>query len=175
MIRIKPKLAAVRAWFLRRRQSDGQSTKAPAGRSTGSLTRRMISIAGLWISVLLVGGGFALGLRIDQDASYWTTVLPSMLTVSFGMAIAVAPLTTAVLSSVDDHHVGTASGLNSAVSRAGGLIVTALVGIVLSRSGAALIAGLHGAALAGAGLALIASLTAFATLGGGSARPKRKG
>ena len=49
-------------------------------------------------------------LRIDQEASYWTTVLPSMLTVSLGMAIAVAPLTTAVLSSVDDHHVGTASG-----------------------------------------------------------------
>ena len=55
-------------------------------------------------------------------------------------------------------------GLNSAVSRAGGLIVTALLGIVLSRQGAALIAGLHGAALAGAGLALISSLTAFATL-----------
>ena len=67
MIRIKPKLAAVRAWFLRRRQSDGQSTKAPAGRSTGSLTRRMISIAGLWISVLLVGGGFALD-RVLSEA-----------------------------------------------------------------------------------------------------------
>jgi hypothetical protein len=87
------------------------------------------------------------------------------------MAIAVAPLTTAVLSAVDDHHVGTASGLNSAVSRAGGLIVTALLGVVLSRSGEALIGGLHGAALAGAGLSLIASLMAFATLGSsGTAR-----
>jgi EmrB/QacA subfamily drug resistance transporter len=140
----------------------------------GKLAARIGPRWPLTIGPLLVAGGFALGLRIDQDASYWTSVLPSMLTVSLGMAIAVAPLTTAVLSSVDDHHVGTASGLNSAVSRAGGLIVTALVGIVLSRSGAALIAGLHGAALAGAGLALIASLTAFATLGGGSARGKRK-
>ena len=67
------------------------------------------------------------------------------------MAIAVAPLTTAVLSSVDEHHVGTASGLNSAVSRAGGLIATALLGIVLSRQGAALVAGFHGAALVGVG------------------------
>ena len=80
------------------------------------------------------------------------------------MAIAVAPLTTAVLSSVDDHHVGTASGLNSAVARGGGLIATALLGIVLSRQGAALVAGFHGAALVGAALALVSSLTAFATL-----------
>ena len=85
------------------------------------------------------------------DASYWTSVLPAILTVSSGMAIAVAPLTTAVLGSVDDHHVGTASGLNSAVSRGGGLIVTALLGVVLSQQGAALIAGLHAAALVGAG------------------------
>ena len=29
-------------------------------RITGSLARRMIAIAALWISVLLIGGGFAL-------------------------------------------------------------------------------------------------------------------
>src|SRR6185503_15873500 len=118
--------------------------------------------------------GFALALRIGADGDYLTTVLPSILAVSAGMAIAVAPLTTAVLGAVDEHHVGTASGLNSAVSRAGGLIVTALAGLVLSRAGAALIAGLHGAALAGAGLALASSLTAFATLGGAGARKPRK-
>lgn len=37
------------------------------GPSTGSLTRRMISIAALWITVLLVGGGFALD-RVLSDA-----------------------------------------------------------------------------------------------------------
>ena len=31
-----------------------------SGRMTGSLARRMIAIAALWISVLLIGGGFAL-------------------------------------------------------------------------------------------------------------------
>jgi predicted MFS family arabinose efflux permease len=139
----------------------------------GKLAARIGPRWPLTIGPLLVAAGFALGLRIDSHASYWTSVLPSMLTVSLGMAIAVAPLTTAVLSSVDDHHVGTASGLNSAVSRAGGLIVTALAGIVLSRAGAALIAGLHAAALAGAGLALIASLTALATLGSSDARRHR--
>jgi EmrB/QacA subfamily drug resistance transporter len=134
----------------------------------GKLAARIGPRWPLTIGPLLVAGGFVLGLRIAEDGSYWSTVLPSIVTVSLGMAIAVAPLTTAVLSAVDEHHVGTASGLNSAVSRAGGLIVVALAGIVLSRSGAALIAGLHDAALAGAGLALIASLTAFATLGAGT-------
>lgn len=33
---------------------------ALASLTTGSLARRMIAIAALWISVLLIGGGFAL-------------------------------------------------------------------------------------------------------------------
>lgn len=118
----------------------------------------------LTIGPLLVAAGFALALRIGADTSYWTSVLPSILMVSAGIAVAVAPLTTAVLSSVDEHHVGTASGLNSAVARGGGLIATALLGIVLSQRGEALIAGFHGAAIVGAALALVSSLTAFALL-----------
>ncbi|HEV7660269.1 MAG TPA: MFS transporter [Allosphingosinicella sp.] len=131
----------------------------------GKLAARIGPRWPLTIGPLLVAGGYALGMRIDVGGNYWTTVLPSILAVSAGMAIAVAPLTTAVLSAVDEHHVGTASGLNSAVSRSGGLIVVALLGAVLSQQGAGLIAALHGAALAGAGLALLSSLTAFATLG----------
>lgn len=120
----------------------------------------------LAIGPLLVAAGFALAVRIGADGDYWTTVLPSLLLISAGMAIAVAPLTTAVLSSVEDSHAGTASGLNSAVSRTGGLIATALLGFVLSRQGEALIDGFHGAALAFGALALVSSLTAFTTLGG---------
>ena len=115
---------------------------------------------------LLVAAGFALALRIGGESGYWTSVLPPILAVSAGMAIAVAPLTTAVLGAVDEHHVGTASGLNSAVSRGGGLIVVALLGTVLSQRGPALIAAFHGAALAGAGLALASSLIAWTTLAG---------
>lgn len=41
--------------------ADSQSNgPAPSSRMTGSLARRMIAIAALWISVLLIGGGFAL-------------------------------------------------------------------------------------------------------------------
>lgn len=130
----------------------------------GKLAARIGPRWPLTLGPLLVAGGFALALRIGAETSYWTSVFPAIFAVSAGMAIAVAPLTTAVLSAVEESHVGTASGLNSAVARGGGLIAVALLGAVLSHQGAALIAGFHGAALAGVALALISSLTAFATL-----------
>ena len=136
----------------------------------GKLAARLGPRWPLTIGPLIVAGGFLLGLRIDADSNYWTSVLPSIVAVSAGMAVAVAPLTTAVLGSVDEHHVGTASGLNSAVSRSGGLIVVALLGAVLSLQGAELIAGLHSAAMIGAAVALASSLIAFATLGGSHLR-----
>jgi len=71
----------------------------------------------------------------------------------------VAPLTASVLGAVDEQHVGTASGFNSAVARAGGLIATALLGVVLSREGEALIAGFH-LALIGSAIAAVAASAA---------------
>ena len=81
------------------------------------------------------------------------------------MAVAVAPLTASVLGSVDEKHVGTASGFNSAVARTGGLIATALLGAVLSQQGAKLIGGFHTAMFASAAGASIAALVALSMLG----------
>jgi hypothetical protein len=108
-------------------------------------------------------------LRI-AGGSYWTEILPTVLLLSIGMAIAVAPLTTAVLASVSAAHTGTASGLNSAVARTGGLVATALLGAVLSLRGEALIAGFHSAAIVCAVASAAAALCAFLMLGGGSGR-----
>ena len=74
--------------------------------------------------------------RMAGGGDYWTTVLPAILVMAVGMSGAVAPLTTAVLSSVDAEHTGSASGFNSAVSRTGGLIATAMLGAVLAARGA---------------------------------------
>ena len=84
-----------------------------------------------------------------------------MLVIAIGMAGAVAPLTTAVLMSVDDRHVGAASGLNSAVARTGGLVATALIGSVLAAAGPALVSAFGVAAVVGAALCLGASLSAW--------------
>jgi predicted MFS family arabinose efflux permease len=118
----------------------------------------------LTIGPIVCGGGFALLARLDPQGSFWTSILPGMVVLALGMAGAVAPLTTAVLSSVDDAHAGTASGFNSAIARTGGLIATALAGAVMAQSGPALTTAFHGAALIGAALAVAAGFVAFLTL-----------
>ncbi len=113
----------------------------------------------------VVAAGFLLATRIPDGGSYWTTILPAILVMAAGMAGAVAPLTTAVLSSVDSRHTGTASGFNSAVARTGGMIATALLGAVLSQHGEALTSAFRTSAVVAAALSLAAALSAFALLG----------
>jgi EmrB/QacA subfamily drug resistance transporter len=135
-----------------------------ASRLAGRLTEKIGPRWPLTIGPIVTGLGFALMLRADPHASYWTSILPGMAVIALGMAGAVAPLTTAVLSSVDDRHTGTASGFNSAIARTGGLIATALGGAVLSQVGADLIGAFHVAAIVGAILAVASGIAAFATL-----------
>ncbi len=135
-----------------------------ASRTMGALAARIGPRLPLTVGPLVVAGGFALATRIGVDASYWTSVLPAVLVIAIGMAGAVAPLTTAVMGSVDRNHVGTANGFNSAVARTGGLIATALLGSVLAAEGAALAAAFDGAALVAAGAAAVAGLAALLLL-----------
>ena len=129
----------------------------------GGLAGRFGPRLPLAIGPIVAAVGFGLLLRIDGNSNYWMAVLPSVLVIAIGMAGAVAPLTTAVLASVDFAHTGSASGFNSAVSRTGGLVATALLGGVLGATGRDLMAGFHVAALAGAGLAIAASASASLT------------
>jgi MFS family permease len=133
-------------------------------RLTGRLTEKIGPRWPLTVGPIVTGLGFALLIRADPQASYWTSVLPGMVLIALGMAGAVAPLTTAVLSSVDERHTGTASGFNSAVARIGGLIATALAGAVIAQSGSALTDAFRVAAVVAAVLAIVAGLVALLTL-----------
>lgn len=131
-------------------------------RATGALAARIGSRWPLASGAAIVAVGFLLFLKIDShEIDYWTDVLPGVLIVSIGMSICVAPLTAAVLASVDTEHVGTASGFNSAIARIGGLIATAALGFVFAdqASAAQLIAGYRSAASIGAAAAGVAALT----------------
>jgi EmrB/QacA subfamily drug resistance transporter len=132
----------------------------------GALAGRIGTRAPLTIGPLVVAAGFLIALRIDSSASYWTQVLPMVVVIALGMSAAVAPLTTAVLTSVDPAHTGSASGLNSAVARTGGLIATALLGSVLAANGARLLVAYHVAMGIGALICAAASLSALALLDG---------
>ncbi len=127
----------------------------------GKLAGRIGSRLPLTIGPLGVAVGFLLALRLAKNADYWTEVLPAILVISLGMAGAVAPLTNAVLGAVDARHTGSASGFNSAIARAGGLIGTALLGGVLGAQGEDLVTGFHGAVLACAAACAAASASAF--------------
>jgi EmrB/QacA subfamily drug resistance transporter len=118
----------------------------------------------LAIGPLVVAGGFLLALRIGTGTNYWTGTLPAILVIAIGMSLTVAPLTTAVLSSVDTRHTGSASGFNSAVARSGGLFAIALLGSVLAAQGDQLLAAFHLAMIAGAVACILASLGAFALI-----------
>ena len=134
-------------------------------RLAGRLTETIGPRWPLTIGPMVTGVGFALMIRADPHASYWTSILPAIAVIALGMAGAVAPLTTAVLSSVDDGHTGTASGFNSAVARTGGLIATALAGAVIATSGTGLTEAYHAAAIVAAAMAFGAGTVGYLTLG----------
>jgi EmrB/QacA subfamily drug resistance transporter len=112
----------------------------------------------------LVGIGLALYARIGTHGiNYWLDIFPPTVLVALGMGACVAPLTTAVMTSVDADHVGLASGFNSAVARIAGLIATASLGFVFARqeSTETFMVGFHAAALIGAASAALAAGSAL--------------
>jgi nitrate/nitrite transporter NarK len=119
--------------------------------------RRLLAAGGA-----LVAAGFALFARVPAEgADYWTDILPALGVLALGMSACVAPLTGAVLASAGEGYAGVASGINNAISRVGGLIATALLGLVLLGAGEDLLAGFAAAAWVGAALAAAGALAAL--------------
>lgn len=105
---------------------------------------------------------------LSAGDGYLLSVLPGVLLFGAGLALLVAPLTTTVLAAAPDRLTGTASGVNNAVSRAGGLVAVAalpsLVGLGAQEYAdpAALTAGYRAAMLVCAGLLVAGGLSALA-------------
>ncbi|MFD4991596.1 MFS transporter [Cellulosimicrobium cellulans] len=80
----------------------------------------------------IVGGaGYLLLLTTTDDAVYVTQVLPGLVLFGLGLAMTVAPLTSAILGSIPAADAGIGSAVNNAVSRVAGLVVIAFAGVIV--------------------------------------------
>jgi MFS family permease len=83
---------------------------------------------------VVAGAGLLALARVGPGADYVTEVLPGVLVFGLGLSATVAPLTAAVLGSVEQGHSGVASGINNAVARVAGLLAIAALGAVITGS-----------------------------------------
>ncbi len=104
-------------------------------RWAGGLVGRYGSKLPLVVGPVITAVGFALfALPGAQAGSYWTSFFPAVMVMSIGMTTSVAPLTTTVMSALEERHAGIASGINNAVSRIAALLAVAVFGIFMLNS-----------------------------------------
>lgn len=154
-------------------QEIGGYTALAAGVATLPAVGMLIALAsffGAWagrigprlfmtVGPLVCAVGFLLTLAMTAEAMFWTQVLPGVTVFGLGMAITVAPLTTAILGAVDPARAGIGSAINNAVARVAGLIAVACTGIIV---GTALdLDGYRRAALATAALLVVGGIVAL--------------
>jgi EmrB/QacA subfamily drug resistance transporter len=103
------------------------------------------------VGPFIMGLGLLWFIRLPRDSEPWVAeasdpsswvppsdylidILPALLIFGFGLAVMVAPLTTAIMRSVPVVHSGLASAINNAISRVGPQLLGAVLFIVISSS-----------------------------------------
>lgn len=119
---------------------------ARMGRLAGSFGPRWFMTGG----PLLCGAGFVILTAVRTPLDYTSQVLPGVLVFGLGLAVTVAPLTSAILGAVPPEEAGIGSAVNNAVARIAGLVSISFAGLIAGP--AVTTSGLHAVCYATAGL-----------------------
>jgi MFS family permease len=108
---------------------------------------------------IIGAAGFLLMLRMGEQAHYWTELFPGVVVFGLGLSVTVAPLTSAILGSIDSSHAGIGSAVNNAVARIAGLLAIAAIGVI---TGTQLdVTGFHNGLIATAVLLALGGIISF--------------
>jgi EmrB/QacA subfamily drug resistance transporter len=102
---------------------------------SGILAARIGARIPLVVGAGIAAIGFSLFVRLHFGAPYLGSVLPATIVLGIGLAIAIAPLITAVMGAANADDVGAASGINNSISRIGNLVAIAFFGIAIAATG----------------------------------------
>ncbi|HET6673355.1 MAG TPA: MFS transporter [Agromyces sp.] len=97
----------------------------------GGLSTRFGPRIFMTLGPIIVAVGYLLTVTVQEELNYWLQFLPGILAVGLGMAMTVAPLTSAILGAVDPARAGIGSAVNNAVARIAGLVAIASVGMIV--------------------------------------------
>jgi EmrB/QacA subfamily drug resistance transporter len=134
----------------------------------GRLSQRIGPRIPMTIGPLVVAVGLVMLAGIGPGTAYLTGILPGLVVFGLGLSLTVAPLTAAVMGSVEENHVGVGSGVNNAVARVAGLlavaVLPALAGLESASAGAEFSDGVARALYISAALAVIGALNSWITI-----------
>lgn len=125
------------------------------------------------IGPIVAGIGTLLMLTVTSEVNYWTQLLPGVLIFGLGLAITVAPLTSAILGAIDDKQAGIGSAINNAVARVAGLVAIAALGIIIGYE--LDLAGFHRGLIATAALLILGGLISWAGIRNPQAESEQSG
>ncbi len=94
---------------------------------SGALAARIGPRLQMSLGPLVAAVGVLLLSRVGPGATYAADVLPGIVVFGLGLAVMVAPLTSAALAAAPAQLAGMASGVNNAVARTGGLFAVAAI------------------------------------------------
>jgi EmrB/QacA subfamily drug resistance transporter len=102
------------------------------GRLSGYILARFGVKIPLVVASLAAALGFALfAVPGVEHGTYWMSFFPAMVVQGFGMALAITPLTTVALGSVEGEHSGLASGVNNAAARVAAPLAVAVLSVFI--------------------------------------------